>query len=113
MIVKKYKAPFSRKKTSYNKMLSFATVNNIDVDFGPRPRSGDNLKQWQEKVLKSSKSIHGLIMKTAYRGKLLSDKDTRNYLRGNKISGTKYQQIVSDVFKKYGSTNVLASKSIV
>ena len=45
-------------------------------------------------------------MKTAYRGKLFSDKELKNYMKGKEMSATNYQRIVTKVSKEYGNMNV-------
>ena len=45
-------------------------------------------------------------MKTAYRGKLFSDKESKNYMKGKEMSATNYQRIVTKVSKEYGNMNV-------
>ena len=56
--------------------------------------------------MKTSKDIYDLVMKTAYRGKLFSDKESENYMKGKDMSATKYQRIVMKVSKEYGDMNV-------
>ena len=102
----KYRSTFSRKKTCVTTSLSFAKVNNIDVNFADRPEFGNELKLWQENVMKISKNIYDLVMKTAYRGKLFSDKESKNYMKGKEMSATNYQRIVTKVSKEYGNMNV-------
>ena len=74
--------------------------NNIDITFGERPVSGNELTTWQDKVMETSKHVYNMIIDKAFVDKILNKRENEFYQKGLVLSYSRYQKIVKDVLKQ-------------